>query len=388
MSNPFKVKVPAPFPVNVSGGGGLKVTKESGIWTIEPDFGSLVALGSIADPGGKQAWIFDPVSGQYNTVPLSVLLAAIGTGTAPTPPQGRLTLTSGTATPETDVAAATVLYYTPAVGRMCPLWSGTALVMTDTGGELSQLTTDTTKSPAAVGANLLYDVFVWGDNGTIRATRGPAWSSDTARGTGAGTTELDFATSPGTPLNKWAITNGPAAGRGTYVGTVRSDGNSQLNMTFGTAAAGGGQAILHVWNAYNQAPVFAKESDSTANWTQTSNVIGPLNASTSNRISFVSGLAMNAIDVYISCHLNSAAVSGAKASIGFAMDSTTAGDFMDQDTAQAALSVKHVQKARGGYKPVLGAHFIQAVQLSDNVNAAVWDNNPVNGVGLMAWLLM
>jgi hypothetical protein len=307
---------------------------------------------------------------------------------APTSPQGRITLTSGTAVPTSDVAAATTHYYTPAVGRFAPLWNGNSIVMTDTGGELSQATTDATKSPAATTTNSNYDLFVWNDNGTIRATRGPAWISDTARGTGAGTTELDFTTAPGIPLNKNAITNGPAANRGTFVGTVRSDGSSLLNMTFGNAAAGGGQAILGVWNAYNQACVFARVSDSTANWNQVASTQGPLNASTNNRLNFVSGLAMNCIDAYLSVHLNSAAVSGAKASIGFGLDTTTAADFTDQDTAQAALSVRHIQKVRGGYKPQLGFHFIQALQASDGTNTAVWDQAALNGPGLMVWLMM
>jgi hypothetical protein len=307
---------------------------------------------------------------------------------APTPPQGRLTLTSGTAVPTADVASATTLFYTPAIGRFVPLWNGNSLVMTDTGGELLQATTDTSKSPAAIAANSNYDIFVWSDGGTMRATRGPAWTSDTGRGTGVGTTELDFTTAPGVPLNKNAVTNGPLAGRGTYVGTVRSDGNSFLNMTFGTAAAGGGQAILGVWNAYNPELVYAKASDSTANWTQTSSTQGPLNASTGNRINLVSGLAIHAIDVYLSVHLNSAAVSGAKASIGFGLDTTTAADFTDQDTTQAALSVRHMQKCRGGYKPQLGFHFIQALQAGDGTNAAVWDQAALNGPGLMAWLQM
>src|SRR5207302_1105083 len=108
----------------------------------------------------------------------------------PISPQGRLTLASGTPVMTSDQAAKTTVYYSPYVGQFVPIYDGTRFIATDTGGELSQATTDTTKSPAAVAANSNYDVFVWNDAGTVRATRGSAWTSDTARGTGAGTTEL------------------------------------------------------------------------------------------------------------------------------------------------------------------------------------------------------
>jgi hypothetical protein len=61
--------------------------------------------------------------------------------------------------------------------------------------EMSQATTDATKSPAAVANSSVYDIFLMERfSGTLRATRGPAWSSDTSRGTGAGTSEIDFTT--------------------------------------------------------------------------------------------------------------------------------------------------------------------------------------------------
>src|SRR4030095_7670960 len=121
------------------------------------------------------------------------------------PPQGRLTLTAGIPVMTSAVSGQTIVYYTPYIGNQVPLYDGTSFVPT-TFAELSQLTTDTTKSPAAVGANQNYDEFAWSDSGTVRCTRGPAWSSDTARGTGAGTTELQII--QGFLTNKLVITTG------------------------------------------------------------------------------------------------------------------------------------------------------------------------------------
>jgi hypothetical protein len=90
--------------------------------------------------------------------------------------------------------------------------------------------------------------FGWNDAGTFRATRGPAWTSDTARGTGAGTTELELVN--GIYLNKVAITNGPAANRGTYLGTIRTNGSATVDVILGgTGAAGGESSTYGVWNA-------------------------------------------------------------------------------------------------------------------------------------------
>lgn len=201
---------------------------------------------------------------------------------------GRLTLTSATPVLTASVTGATTVYFTPYKGNTIPIYSGSAMVITEFT-ELSQATTDTTKSPAAVANNSNYDVFVWNDSGTLRATRGPAWTSDTARGTGAGTTELELV--KGIYVNKIAITNGPAAQRGTYVGSIRSNGSAQIDWKLGSAAAGGGEAWLGVWNMYNRVDVVAQVQDSVDSYTyQTSTWRAP-NGSTTNRVSFINGLA-------------------------------------------------------------------------------------------------
>jgi len=76
MSN-LKLRVPVPFPALVNGDGGIVVVKENGRWTIKPDFSQLVALSSIPNSAQKQVWIYDPTSGIYNVVSLSVLGAAL-----------------------------------------------------------------------------------------------------------------------------------------------------------------------------------------------------------------------------------------------------------------------------------------------------------------------
>ena len=145
------------------------------------------------------------------------------------PPQGRLTLSPGTPIMTATVSGVAATYYTPYTGTWVPLWNGTTFVPTNVGAtDLVQSVTDTTKSPAATVANKNYDMFVWNDTGTIRCTRGPGWGSDTARGgSPAGITRVN-----GLWVNSFAITNGPAAQFGLYVGTVRSNAIGTFDWIF------------------------------------------------------------------------------------------------------------------------------------------------------------
>ncbi|MDP2330297.1 MAG: hypothetical protein Q8M19_06325 [Reyranella sp.] len=73
------------------------------------------------------------------------------------------------------------------------------------------------------------------------------------RGAGAGTSELERV--DGIWVNKHDIANGPAAQRGTYVGTIYCNASSQVDFKKGSIAAGFGEAIIGVWNMYNRVDV-------------------------------------------------------------------------------------------------------------------------------------
>lgn len=294
-------------------------------------------------------------------------------------PQGRITLTSGTAIPTATVTAQTRVYYTPAVGQLVPIWNGTKFVMTDTGGQIYQDTTDATKSPSAAGNNACYDVFVWSDSGTIRDTRGPAWSvgggsCTTGRGTGAGSTALT--TVSGFLVNAQDISNGPAAGYGTYVGTIHTNGTATVDFNFGTSATGGGVAVFGVWNAYNQAPFVATVSDSTAvAWTYSSATPRALNNSTNNSVSTIQGLATQPFQASLQGATATTADAGSFQSIGLALDSSVTMDFAGLSVAPTAASFGTSQTVTGEWGPAIGYHTIYATEASDGTHA-----NAFNGV--------
>lgn len=303
-------------------------------------------------------------------------VAALGIGaTVPGVPGGRLTLSSGVPVMTSTVSGATTIYYTPYLHQFVPLYDGTDWKMFDVGGELSQTTSDSTKSPAAVVQYALYDLFLWVDSGTYRCTRGPAWTYSSvvtftdagdlvnwtahgltegmeivftnvggavptgltagtsyyvrrdpntdsfvissslanahsgtiqtfssagtgtttatvrskARGTGAGTSELERV--KGVLVNKNSITNGPAAQRGTYVGTISANGSSAVDWIYAGLAAGMTAGVFNVWNMYNRLGVSTMGGDTTNSWTYTTATFHAANDSITARVTFVVGVA-------------------------------------------------------------------------------------------------
>lgn len=262
----------------------------------------------------------------------------------------------------TSNAAQTTVYYTPYAGNMVPIYDGTNMIPT-AFAEVSQATTDTTKSPAAVAASSVYDIFCWVDSGTNRCTRGPAWTNDTTRSAGTALVLVN-----GIYLNNASITNGPAASRGTYVGTIRSDGSSQINYVFGSIGAGGVAGNFAVWNAYNRVDVRTSVLDNTASWTyNTNDTWRAANNSATARVSFVRGLNEDGINAKYNAV--GQAGSGATAISGVGLDSTTA--YSGTTSSTVASSIISLISEYNGI-PGLGYHFVSAIEYNDSTTASTW----------------
>ena len=141
----MKIKTPVPFPANVAGTGGIKVTKANGVWTIEPDFSALNAVlaSAIADPTTKEIWLWDPATDDYTVLTLaglgdalfkltSTTSLAIGTGSKTLATQSGKDVGPGSWVLFTDDAAPSTNWM---VGQVSA-YSGTALTVdvTATGG--------------------------------------------------------------------------------------------------------------------------------------------------------------------------------------------------------------------------------------------------------------
>lgn len=110
------------------------------------------------------------------------------------------------------------------------------------------------------------------------------------RGTGAGTEEHDTTTYPGWTVNAQAITNGPAAGRGFYVGTILTNDSSLLDMFVGyNEGAGGAGNVVGIWNAFQQEDIISENVDNTNSWNYTTATWRMKDNSFANRIIVITG---------------------------------------------------------------------------------------------------
>lgn len=347
------------FVVNNTSGSAAPTAVDIGSLTSKasPAATDLVIISDQAASGALKRATVSSISSGGSVASVNGQTGAI---TLPVLPQGRLTLQTATPVMTTTQSAKTTIYYTAYQGNQVPIYDGTNFVSTPiTGGEISVATTDTTKSPAAIGASKVNDWFVWNDSGTIRIGHGPDWTSDTARSAGTALVMVN-----GILLNNASITNGPAASRGTYVGTTRSNGSSQLDWIYGGPSAGGTAGFFGVWNMYNRTMVGTTVIDTSAGWSMTSTTPRSVNASNGNRVTFISGLAEESIFASYTNMFGSMNAGGGVGRVGFALDATASFDFQGYAVTNSS-GIQVGQHPSGTYVPQLGVHFIQAVECSD-----------------------
>lgn len=306
-----------------------------------------------------------PPSGTDNIEVVTVGALAIGTasdldGTAVQHiiPGGRLTLTTATPVMTAEAAAQTTIYYTPYVHDQVPLYDG-AKWTRKTFTELSIAMAGS----ANWASGSVYDLYVYNDGGTLRLVTGAAWTNDTTRSESL--TRLN-----GRYVNAASMTGRYAASstvtvpqyQGLYVGTFRASANGTTTWELGGSAAGGDPGFLYVWNCYNRVPVAVVCRDSTDSWTYGTASWASLNASTSNRVSFVRGL--NEDPVWGDLSMCVAPPSASNAAIGFGLDSTSAlwaNSSCNVANATGALNAAADSCAYSG-APGLGYHYVQALQ--------------------------
>jgi hypothetical protein len=368
------------FPAGTS----LTVVDESGLSTAGKNI--------LASPNGS-----DTINGANSTVFLvgapygSAALESDGTSkwtilrrtaSYAALPQGRLTLQSATPVMTSAQTGKTLVYYTPYIGNLVPIYDGTqfyAEVFAEMSNDLTATSTGKA-GPAAAANTSNYDLFVWNDGGTVRLTRGPLWTSDTARGTGTGTSELQRVA--GIWTNKVAISNGPGANLGTYVGTIRTDGSAQANWQPGAVAANGTAAILGVWNTFNRVEVKGFIGDSTTSWNYSTATVRPANNSSTMRVSAVMGLQEEPLEARYNAVGGNTSGGVDQAGIGF--DSTSAfSGLQGASTGNASGTVNFLQ---GSYATtMLGFHFMQACEYAQATGTTTWYGSANGGQSGMTY---
>jgi hypothetical protein len=283
---------------------------------------------------------------------------------------GRLTLASGNTVLTTSVSNASTVYFTPCFSNAI-FESDGAVIKSTKFNECSQSLTDSTKSPAVAVANSAYDMFFWNDGGTQRCTRGPSWSSLTSRGAGVGTTELIRL--EGVLVNRYAITNGPAAGVGIYVGSIYTNATAKVDFIFGSAAAGGGAASFGVWNYYNRFDVKTMVSDSNVSWSYNTAAWRAADGGVGNRITFLCGLRADAVAARYQCSQTS---STGAIYIGVGLDSTTIPLMKASQNGNAYQNSMNIEI---NVSDLLGQHYFQGLEYGSG-GTNTWYGNGFQGL--------
>lgn len=285
----------------------------------------------------------------------------------PARPGGRLTLTSGQPVMGADVVLTSAIYYTPYQTAYLPIFDSALWLSVP----FTEQTLTMTAARNVSGSN--YDIFGFLVGNTFTIGTGPAWSSTTVRGAGAGTTQLSQVNGIWTntvSVTCWnnGVSNVIAAGQATYLGSINCVANAQVTMNFKpVAAAGGTNNVLGLYNAYNRIVIKSSEVTSTNTSSYAVATWRPLGNSTSNRITFIDGLQQSPIDVELTIVLGLTA-NASNPLIGTDLDGIIAqpgrrtSAFLTTFAPSGEIDVPGFVKET--FAPLLGQHFLQAMEFA------------------------
>ncbi|QKC90579.1 hypothetical protein EB230_20855 [Mesorhizobium sp. NZP2234] len=337
-----------------------------------------------------------PVASSSSGGPVSSLTAGTGItidATNPTvpvvsatgfaPPQGRLTLTSGTAITATDVSGATSVYYIPASGNVVPVWTGSSF-FNKVFSELTLALDATSGHTGYHQSGKNFDLFVINDSGTMRLVSGPAWSSDTTRGTGVGTTELELKNGIWTNKNALAAarfgsasssTLAVAANRATFVGSMRmtADGTTEDSVV-----------KRFISNASNLAQRRLRRADPASPWTYSLATERQANGNTANKVEVLNCLAGRISDVMLMIAATNSTTTPALCVAGIGFDSITARNgAVQMNGLTYAVSSEAYRSIFAKFTGDcgLGYHYLSWLERgAGTADTQTWQNTPVFGL--------
>jgi hypothetical protein len=277
-----------------------------------------------------------------------------------------------------NTATITVTIATPAVVSWTGhgLAEGAPVVFTTTGALPTGITAGTTyyvsKTPGANSFNISTSV-ANAAAGTLVATSGSqsgthtGTNHTTTRGTGAGTTELQLKNGLWTNKNSITLYNNSvssgsiAANKATYLGSFFCTANGQTGVAFKpSAAAGGGNNIVGLFNAYNRVRGFALSRDSTVSWTYATTTWRATNGNVNNRITYLDGLQV--LNIYARATMLCETASGTYGGIAVNQDSTSATPDISANCGPTVNDQKGLS-THYSFLPLLGMHFYQAMEI-------------------------
>lgn len=281
----------------------------------------------------------------------------------------RLTLVSGQPVMSSTVNSAAQLLVTPFYGAVIPVYQPVAGTWAGMPFTESAINLINGSAAQQVTTNSNYDVYAFINTATALPAfaLSPAWSGDTTIGTNPGSAERT--TVSGVALNRWDIAGGPAAQRGTVLGTIRTNGVSAIDYQFGAIVVSSTPAFFGVSNMFNRKPVSGKFGEGSSSWTWTSASYRPVfGQSTNARASAIFCTGEDPAELYYSIRATPTAA-GAPC-VAWGLDTTALGT-----NAPAGFNVvgdftantRSMPQASYCESPGIGFHFWVAHEASGNV---------------------
>lgn len=294
-------------------------------------------------------------------------------------PQGRLTLSPSSPVQSGNITGNTYINYTPYIGNLIPIYNGSIFV--NTGFATITLNLNSSNHPNAQ----VFDVYASLQSSVVTLSA-MAWGNNSSRTTSSGgktgTGNSTITQVNGLWVNNAAISSGDSFNgstgysipqyQGTYLGSFYTTANGQTGISLKPAfSSGGNNTIIGISNAYNRVKASALSADSTIDWTYSSAAWRSANASNSNRVSWVDGLAQTFVngtyDVAVAFGSN-----GNNYSIGIALNGTGSPDLIAHAVAASTDTLVMVQTEN--FAPNLGLNFIQAVEYSGSGTQTAYGN--------------
>jgi hypothetical protein len=266
----------------------------------------------------------------------ATLNATGGSGTVnPATNAFRISPATGVYVPTAAVTGTANLYLVPDGGNQIALYNGSAWEIVSSS--------EVTLSLATLAASTLHDLFLYNDGGAI-GYEWVAWTNDTTR-----------ATAPAQQDGVWSK-SGALTRR--YAGTIRTNSSgAALDWNPGGLAAGGTAAVLSIWNESNRVTLRPVVQDSTNSWTYNTATWRSSNNSTTMRITWVTGRALEWPSARFHQQVNTRSSTAAEIGVGY--DSTSA--FTGFPGRSGNTSVVTVQ-AGADPAPAIGLHYFQALE--------------------------
>lgn len=265
--------------------------------------------------------------------------------------QGRPTLESGVPVSSADQTAKTTIYFTPYGGSTVALYSTSAAVWRlHTVAEVSLPLT-------GLAADTNFDLFLY-DNAGTKTLESVAWTSATVRATAL-------------VLQNGVLVKTGAANK-RYVATFRTTGS--------VGQCEDSVAKRFVWSYYHRTRRPLRRLETTATWVYSSQTIHQANASTSNQVAVVIGVAEVAVDLRLLAHGANDTLTRSN-HVGIGEDSTTVFSTNGPQGMWTQPVANHIVGVTAGLTvtPAIGYHFYAWLEATDAVGVTTWTGVSATG---------